>query len=266
MPDCTILLARGDLPPARCNTSEGSRDTPTKRLPTSSNGQIMNSDTARNIVKVLHRVAQQPDLLELFSGLQLDDSPSSAQRLVDIVDRVSEGTDITTSSSSGRNWCSETDLSSRITKLQHAVIARGSMKYPSYARYSATTPSLRAEALEALNTVTKLLDRLSPSPLNLTTVQLLEIVHRVCIDAQALVSGDEHIGLLQQCRAAHQQLKTSILGTAPNFRPFKSKEEDTNLLTGEVDGDIRRASDATRTHELMYLEDVRLHAQKYGLS
>ncbi|KIP01095.1 hypothetical protein PHLGIDRAFT_123674 [Phlebiopsis gigantea 11061_1 CR5-6] len=136
------------------------------------------------------------------------------------------------------------------------------MKYPSYARYSATTPSLRAEALEALNTVTKLLDRLSPSPLNLTTVQLLEIVHRVCIDAQALVSGDEHIGLLQQCRAAHQQLKTSILGTAPNFRPFKSKEEDTNLLTGEVDGDIRRASDATRTHELMYLEDVRLHAQR----
>ncbi|KIP01374.1 hypothetical protein PHLGIDRAFT_17239, partial [Phlebiopsis gigantea 11061_1 CR5-6] len=98
VPDCTILLARGDLPPARCNTSEGSRDTPTKRLPTSSNGQIMNSDTARNIVKVLHRVAQQPDLLELFSGLQLDDSPSSAQRLVDIVDRVSKGTDITTSS------------------------------------------------------------------------------------------------------------------------------------------------------------------------
>ncbi|KIP02343.1 hypothetical protein PHLGIDRAFT_298819 [Phlebiopsis gigantea 11061_1 CR5-6] len=127
-------------------------------------------------------------------------------------------------------------------------------------------PGLRANADDSLSAVQKALATLPPPPSDNPMLELLGMIKSLVSEVDALVRGTEGSErLLQQCRPAHQQLKYDILGTAPNFRPFRTAAVDKQDFTVEVDEDdaVDKSRKRKRTGSAapIYLEDVRAHIQ-----
>ncbi|KIP03166.1 hypothetical protein PHLGIDRAFT_253634 [Phlebiopsis gigantea 11061_1 CR5-6] len=133
-------------------------------------------------------------------------------------------------------------LTSQLSNLLGALIRR-------------SIPGLRVQAEESLEAVKRSLDRLPPPPSDNPMAKLLDILADLHASVQALVAGSEGSGqLLQQCRRAHRQLKSDILGTAPRFRPFKSKDAPDAVSAARSE-----PQDDLSAPPPWYLDDVRAH-------
>ena len=107
---------------------------------------------------------------------------------------------------------------------------------PRVAHVLTRLPSLREDIKSFLDSTLQLITDLPPPPSDNPTIELLGMVREFCADFGALVYGKEgHESLLQQCRPAHRALKNDILGTAPNFRPFKNADNDDKAFRVAID-------------------------------
>lgn len=112
------------------------------------------------------------------------------------------------------------------------------------------------------------LQSLPQPPSDQPVLELLRMVSAVSSDIQGFVRGIEgYERLLQQCHPFHQKLKYDILGTAPNFRPFRTERDDDRVFKTLIDKDDTPMGGlgVGGVREPVYLEDVRSRAQRCGL-
>lgn len=116
---------------------------------------------------------------------------------------------------------------------------------------------MREEARQALKETIKGLDQLPPPPPENPAVELLRLLTAFSTETNGWIDGSERKeGLIQIFKGASAEFKEKILGTAPNFRPFKNAEEEEEM--GHLFWNYEACDDAPP----MFLLDVREYIAK----
>lgn len=130
----------------------------------------------------------------------------------------------------------------------------------SHAYVCTRLPKLRQEAKDSLASVTTSLNALPLPPSDNPVVELLRMVSDFSADLQGLVRGIEGSErLLQQCRPAHEQLKSNILSTAPDFRPYNTAADDSTRVDVQAGGASKPDGKGP-----IYLDDIRSKIRRWA--